>query len=141
MNIDSIIPFWRSIDSFNGFLMNTGRWEDKKWNAIGVAIYENYASAWFGELPDDEGEPDVCGTVKVKKQVAVADTLKVNLPVAPAPHAAIKATKPVANAKVRKQVTDSAKSAPVEILNNRTEKYYIIVKSLRPLSLRKQWKI
>jgi hypothetical protein len=59
--IDSIIAFWKSMDYFNSFLMNTGNWQEKKWNAIGIGIHENYACAWFGELPDPEGEPYICG--------------------------------------------------------------------------------
>ena len=59
--IDSIIAFFKSMDYFNSFLMNTGKWQGKKWNAIGIGIHENYACAWFGELPDPEGEPHICG--------------------------------------------------------------------------------
>jgi hypothetical protein len=61
--IDSIITLWKSMDYFNSFLMNTGKWQGKKWNAIGIGIHENYACAWFGELPDPEGEPILCGQV------------------------------------------------------------------------------
>ncbi|MFH1161513.1 MAG: SPOR domain-containing protein [bacterium] len=59
--IDSVISFWRSFDYFNSFLMNTGKWQGKQWNAIGIGICENYAAAWFGELADTEGPPGVCG--------------------------------------------------------------------------------
>lgn len=59
--IDSIISFWKSMDYFNSFLMNTGNWQEKKWNAIGIGIQENYACAWFGELLDPEGGPYICG--------------------------------------------------------------------------------
>jgi len=59
--IDSVIAFWRSFDYFNGFLMNTGKWEGKQWNAIGIGICQNYAAAWFGEVADPGGTPYVCG--------------------------------------------------------------------------------
>lgn len=59
--IDSIITLWKSMDYFNSFLMNTGKWQGMKWNAIGIGIHENYACAWFGELPDPEGVPFICG--------------------------------------------------------------------------------
>ena len=59
--VDSIIELWKSMDYFNSFLMNTGTWQGKKWNAIGIGIYENYACAWFGEVPDPNGEPASCG--------------------------------------------------------------------------------
>jgi hypothetical protein len=59
--IDSVISFWKSMDYFNSFLMNTGKWQGTRWNAIGIGIHENYACVWFGELPDPEGEPFICG--------------------------------------------------------------------------------
>jgi hypothetical protein len=61
--IDSVINFWRSIEYFNSFLMNAGKWQGRTWNAIGIGIYENYAVAWFGEVPDIDGVPVICGTV------------------------------------------------------------------------------
>ena len=59
--IDDVISFWKSFDYFNGFLMNTGKWEGNEWKAIGIGICQNYAVAWFGELPDTAGAPYVCG--------------------------------------------------------------------------------
>jgi hypothetical protein len=67
VTIDSILPFWRSIDYFNSFLIYTGKWQGKTWLAIGIGIYENYAAVWFGEIPDPEGEPWICGQEKEKK--------------------------------------------------------------------------
>jgi hypothetical protein len=69
VNIDSILPFWKSIDYFNSFLIYSGKWQGKKWQAIGVGIYENYASVWFGEIPDPEGEPWICGQEPEKKTI------------------------------------------------------------------------
>jgi hypothetical protein len=71
VTIDSILPFWKSIDYFNSFLIYTGKWQGKKWLAIGVAVYENYASVWFGEIPDTEGEPWICGREPEKKIMPV----------------------------------------------------------------------
>jgi hypothetical protein len=85
VTFDSILPFWKSVDYFNAFLMNTGKWQDKKWNAIGIAIFGNYASAWFGEIPDPAGEPYVCGHPPLKKPEIVkqtTDTVKKQKPVA-----------------------------------------------------------
>jgi len=67
VNIDSILPFWKSIEYFNSFLVSDGKWEGKRWLAIGVGIYENYASVWFGEIADPEGEPWICGMEPQKK--------------------------------------------------------------------------
>jgi hypothetical protein len=59
--IDSVIVFWKSYDYFNSFLMNTGKWQNKKWNAIGIGICQNFAAAWFGEAPDSTVVPYICG--------------------------------------------------------------------------------
>ncbi|HTX89552.1 MAG TPA: SPOR domain-containing protein [Bacteroidales bacterium] len=125
--IDSIIAFWRSIPYFNSFLMNTGKWQGKKWNAIGIGIYENYACAWFGELPDAEPSPAVCGATA--EQNAVADTLKSRQdkekskekPV-PAPVPASPGTKP------------STAPGKQEISKQVPGLYYIIVKSQYPIA-------
>ncbi len=71
--IDSIIAEWRSVSYFNSFLTNTGRWQDKKWEAIGIGIFQNYAAAWFGEATDLSGRPYVCGE---KPPVPTTDTVK-----------------------------------------------------------------
>ena len=78
VNIDSILPLWQSIDYFNSFLVSSGKWQGKTWMAIGIGIYENYASVWFGEISDPEGEPWICGQEPVKKEKTikpVSDTL------------------------------------------------------------------
>jgi hypothetical protein len=61
VTIDSVMAEWKNVDYFNSFLMNTGRWQEKKWNAIGIAIYENFAIAWFGEIADTDDPPLICG--------------------------------------------------------------------------------
>jgi hypothetical protein len=78
---DSILLTWTMESYFNDFLMNTGIWEGKHWNAFGIAIYENYASAWFGEVADPEGEAWVCGNHPGKQKT---DSVKVeSKPVVP----------------------------------------------------------
>ena len=59
--IDSVIAFWRSFDYFNSFLMNTEKWKEREWKAIGIGICQNFAAAWFGEVADPEGVPYICG--------------------------------------------------------------------------------
>jgi hypothetical protein len=83
--IDSVINFWRSMEYFNSFLMNTGKWQGKTWNAIGIAIYENYALAWFGDVPDPEGAPDVCGREPQKPAVKADSSAKAKPAPKPAP--------------------------------------------------------
>jgi hypothetical protein len=104
--IDSIINFWKSMEYFNSFLMNTGKWQGKTWNAIGISIYENYALAWFGEVPDPAGVPDICGQAPVKPPVKKDSTTKVKPTQIPAP------------------VVVAPQSSPLV-----AGKYYIIVKS------------
>jgi hypothetical protein len=66
VTLDSILPFWKSIEYFNNFLVSSGKWQGKNWMSLGIGIYENYAVAWFGEIPDPEGEPWICGQEPVK---------------------------------------------------------------------------
>ena len=61
VDIDSVINFWKTVPYFNSFLMNTGKWQGTKWEAIGIGIYENYACAWFGQVPDQIGPPLLVG--------------------------------------------------------------------------------
>lgn len=70
---DTIMMVWKTEDYFNSFLLNTGKWQGKPWNAIGIAVYENYACAWFGEVADPEGEATVCGSTPV---IRAKDTVK-----------------------------------------------------------------
>jgi SPOR domain/Cysteine-rich secretory protein family len=118
--IDSVISFWKSIDYFNSFLMNTGKWQGKRWNAIGIGIWENYAVAWFGEVPDPDGVPYVCGKEPIKTP-ATTDTSKpkedsIKLPAT----AKAEPVKPV-------------QAPPAQPVKKTPGLYYIVVKSQRPL--------
>ncbi len=85
---DTIIMVWKVEEYFSNFLLNSGKWSGKTWNAIGIAVYENYACAWFGEVSDPEGEAYICGS---KPPRHTSDTLKptvkpnVPVPVLPLP--------------------------------------------------------
>jgi hypothetical protein len=124
--IDSIIAFWKSMDYFNSFLMSTGKWQGKQWNAIGVGIHENYACAWFGELSDPEGEPFICGQ----------ETQKTVLPPKEKPIQTEKKgpEKKVAEKKVPSEMKKKENPAEPKV-NNKSpvpgkEYYYIIVKGV-----------
>lgn len=69
---DTVIMVWKMEDYYNSFLLNTGKWLGKPWKSIGIAIYENYACAWFGEVADPEGLAIVCGSKPAKEMI---DTL------------------------------------------------------------------
>ncbi len=125
--IDSIIALWKSMDYFNSFLMNTGTWQEKKWNAIGIGIHENYACAWFGELQDPEGEPNICG-----------EEQKIILPPEEKPAITGK-EEPEKKAVVKKtsnELKKKEKPADLKVSGETTipgkEKYYIIVKGTAP---------
>ena len=70
---DTVIMVWKTEEYFNNFLLNSGKWQGKNWNAIGIAVYQNYACAWFGEFPDPQGKVIVCGS---KPDNPVIDTVK-----------------------------------------------------------------
>lgn len=57
----SAIDQWRNFELTNDMILNRGRWTDKSWKAIGIAIYEGYASVWFGEVDDVENKFSLCG--------------------------------------------------------------------------------
>jgi hypothetical protein len=120
VNIDSILPFWKSIEYFNSFLVSNGKWEGKSWLAIGVGIYENYASVWFGEIADPEGEPWICGMEPQKKPVIIkpeTDSTKLTL-------------KPVVK-QLKTVIRDTIQISPGT--------YYIIVSSQQPREKSRQF--
>jgi hypothetical protein len=127
--IDSIMTFWKSVDYFKTFLMNTGKWQGKTWNAIGIGIYENYACAWFGEVPDTEAPPSVCG---VKAEVRPAETDKREPAGTPVAGGVVKQPTP----KTKGKSDSLSKSALVkpERIDGPNTKVYVIVKSQIPLS-------
>ena len=108
---DSVISLWRSFDYFNSFLMNTGKWQGIRWNAIGIGICENYAVAWFGIQADPEGIPWVCG----RKPVSLT-----------ADSAGSKPGTPVQQQKPVQTTPGTGTSTPVP------KTYYIIIKSQIP---------
>lgn len=50
---------WKVSPGHNPLLVNSGIWKKVNWNAIGVAIYEEYGLVWFGEA-EDPGQVPVC---------------------------------------------------------------------------------
>ncbi|MEI7983726.1 MAG: hypothetical protein WCI71_18910 [Bacteroidota bacterium] len=73
LEADTILWVWKSESYFNDFLTNSGKWSGVKWGAIGIAVYENYACAWFGEATDPEGPVVVCG---IPSKAPVSDSVK-----------------------------------------------------------------
>ncbi|MEI7895595.1 MAG: CAP domain-containing protein [bacterium] len=143
---DTIFMVWQTEEYFNNFLLNAGKWQGKTWNAIGIAVYKNYACAWFGETNDPEGDPYVCGA---KPPEIVKDTvIPVVKPVLPPP-VKPKKQKPaktivnkVDSVQVKKADSLPVKAVPPEKIKPATPAtpadstiavYYIIVKTGIPL--------
>ena len=59
-NADSIFKLWTELDPTREFLLNQGKWDSYKWKAIGVGIFNGYASIWLGEVSDKDGTPALC---------------------------------------------------------------------------------
>ena len=51
---------WLNSSSHEAVILNLNKWEQISWQAIGISLYEGYASVWFGATMDKEGEPDHC---------------------------------------------------------------------------------
>ncbi len=56
----SALAGWKDSPGHNHMLINKYGWKRMKWQAMGVAIYKNYAVVWFGELKDPEGKAQRC---------------------------------------------------------------------------------
>jgi len=120
VDIDSIINFWKSADYFNSFLMNTGKWKGTKWEAIGIGIYENYACAWFGQLPDPYGPPMLVGESTATEYLPLSG--KINEPVKPE-------EKQVQEGPVISREDSTVITPPVNASNTGSLKYNIIVRT------------
>jgi len=55
-----VLNNWKKSPGHNNIIINKKIWSKTDWNAMGVAIYGNYAVLWLGEDVDELGEPDVC---------------------------------------------------------------------------------
>lgn len=51
---------WRNFEPTNDMLLNRDRWSDRTWKGVGIAIYQGYASVWFGEVTDHEKSVLLC---------------------------------------------------------------------------------
>lgn len=51
-NATSAFEGWKRSHPHNAVLLNKGIWSKIHWRALGVGVYKNYASLWFGEEAD-----------------------------------------------------------------------------------------
>ena len=118
-DIDSVINLWKSVGYFNNFLLNTGKWQNQKWEALGVGIFENYACAWFGEVPDPFGPPLPVGETVAGKDSGSGIEEKAPL------------SKSLQN-EIPENKAESGQMPPSNPVSKTGVKYYIIVKSNIP---------
>jgi len=144
---DTILMVWKMEEYFNSFLLNSGKWQGKTWNAIGIAVYENYACAWFGEIIDPEGDAFICGSKPVNQE---KDTIKLvkKSDVKPVKSPPVKPKKSI-NSKTGDNVSDSLRlkksdtlkvkpvespavnvNVPTHASDSATGTYYIIINSM-----------
>ena len=57
---ESSLDGWQHSKPHNNVILNKDIWRDNKWNAIGIGIYGGFATIWFGEEKDKDGEPEIC---------------------------------------------------------------------------------
>jgi uncharacterized protein YkwD len=55
---EEALDSWKRSAGHKAVLINEGTFKKAQWNAVGVGIYENYATVWFGREPDPAGSSD-----------------------------------------------------------------------------------
>ncbi|MEO5967870.1 MAG: hypothetical protein ABIP69_06390, partial [Ferruginibacter sp.] len=48
VDILNALKTWKESKGHNDVILNIGMWSRNDWNAIGIAVSENYAVIWFG---------------------------------------------------------------------------------------------
>ncbi|MBN1339089.1 MAG: hypothetical protein JXA03_07190, partial [Bacteroidales bacterium] len=56
---------WKTIPASKDMIISMKKWEGVEWNAMGVAIGENYAILWLGLEPDVIKETRICSSGKM----------------------------------------------------------------------------
>ncbi len=74
--VDSLMTLWSESKEVLDMLLTRGAWEGKKWQTMGLAVNDHYASVWFGQRPDKEGAPLFCN----KKREKVSGKRRVSSP-------------------------------------------------------------
>lgn len=74
IQVDSLFALWKSAEEAADMLLTKGAYHDKKWEAMGLAIGENYASVWFGQRSDSKGKPQKCTEIANRQQNLTINT-------------------------------------------------------------------
>ena len=130
---DSVLAVWKTEDYFNNFLLNGGKWQGIGWKAIGIAMNDNYASAWFGEAADPE---DISKPAESAVKPSVKDTAKpvvtVKKPAPPVKKPKIKKVRPVQTDSLAVKPADTVPArvaAPPAGQDTVARTYYIIIRT------------
>lgn len=79
IRVDSLAVLWDTLAESLDMITTEGIWNKKSWLTMGVGISGNYASVWFGQREDTEGEPRLCSSKKiVAKERIIAEEKKQN---------------------------------------------------------------
>ncbi len=73
IQVDSLFALWKTTNEASEMLLTKGAYHDKKWEAMGLAIGENYACVWFGQRIDSKGKPPSCADL-AKTQLKINAT-------------------------------------------------------------------
>ncbi|MCF8298802.1 MAG: CAP domain-containing protein [Saprospiraceae bacterium] len=57
MTAEIALELWQESYHHNNVILNKDIWSEDVWSAIGIGIYNGYATVWFGKSTDKEGEP------------------------------------------------------------------------------------
>ncbi len=57
---EKALTAWKKSGAHNPVMINSGIWEQATWQAMGVAIVDQYAVVWFGEVPDEQNNAEPC---------------------------------------------------------------------------------
>lgn len=57
---EQALQTWKKSDGHHAVIINTNNWKSQPWKAIGIGIYKNYVTVWFGGGPDSAGAPEDC---------------------------------------------------------------------------------
>jgi uncharacterized protein YkwD len=55
-----ILRSWKGSPGHNEIIINEGKWDNMDWKAMGVGIWQGYATVWFGTILDPAGKPEIC---------------------------------------------------------------------------------
>ncbi|MCB0804903.1 MAG: SPOR domain-containing protein [Bacteroidales bacterium] len=74
---------WRETSVARSLITNFKEWEEFEWKAVGIAVYEGFAIAWFGTSPEQNSKTRVCESgqiIEFKVAEVLNEALIINAP-------------------------------------------------------------